>query len=124
MLIILMIYSNNDTQVGRTALHWAVIKGHCGCVQLLIQAGADVDIKDIVSTLDVHTVYHHDHSHNTSYITDKQNGCSALHDAVSRGHDDCAKLLIQAGADVDIKDNVSTLLVEIVYHNNILITML
>ena len=67
-MIILMIYLIDDTQyTGNTALHLAVMKGHHDCAQLLIQAGADVDIMDnIVSTLYVHTVYHHDHTHDIS----------------------------------------------------------
>ena len=62
-----MIYLIDDTQGGDTALHWAVINGHYDCAQLLIQSGADVDIQDYVSTLYVHTVYHHDHTHDISY---------------------------------------------------------
>ena len=62
-----MIYLIHDTQDGRTALHRAVIYGHYDCAQLLIQTGADVDIKDKVSILNIHTVYHHDHSHDTSH---------------------------------------------------------
>ena len=62
-----MIYLIDDTQYGDTALHWAVRFGHYDCAQLLIQSGADVDIKDNVITLYVHTVYHHDHTHDISY---------------------------------------------------------
>ena len=68
IMIILMIHLIDDTQCsGWTALHWAVIKGHFDCAQLLIQSGAVVDIKNNVSTLYVHTVYHHDHTHDISY---------------------------------------------------------
>ena len=66
-MIILRIYLIDDTQYGYTALHRAVINGHYDCAQLLIQAGADVDIKNTVSKLYVHTVYHHDHTHDISY---------------------------------------------------------
>ena len=66
-MIILMIYLIDDTQHGDTALHWAVKYGHYDCAQLLIQAGAVVDIQSNVSTLYVHTVYHHDHTHGISY---------------------------------------------------------
>ena len=61
-----MIYLNDDTQYGGTALHWAISSGHRDCAQLLIQAEADVDIQNIVSTLYIHTVYHHDHTHDIS----------------------------------------------------------
>ena len=58
----------DDTQnLDSTALHWAVNNGHYDCAQLLIQSGAVVDIQNNVSTLYVHTVYHHDHTHNISY---------------------------------------------------------
>ena len=66
-MIILMIYLIDDTQVGCTALHYAVIYGHYDCFQLLIQSGADVNIQSNVNTLYVHTVYQHDHTHNISY---------------------------------------------------------
>ena len=66
-MIILMIYPIDDTQDGHTALHYAVMNGRYDCAQLLIQAGALVDIKGYVSTLYVHTVYHHDHTHDISY---------------------------------------------------------
>ena len=67
IMIILIIYLFDDTQYGYTALHWAVSNGYRDCAQLLIQSGAVVDIQDIVSTLYVHTVYHHDHTHDISY---------------------------------------------------------
>ena len=63
-----MIYLIGDTQDGCTALHYAVSSGHYDCVQLLIQSGADVDIKIYyVSLLYVYTVYHHEHTHDISY---------------------------------------------------------
>jgi ankyrin repeat protein len=62
-----MIYLIDDSQYGDTALHDAIMNGHRDCAQLLIQAGADVDIQDSVSTLYVHTVYHHDLTRDISY---------------------------------------------------------
>ena len=62
-----MIYLIDVTQIGYTALHLAFINDHYDCAKLLIQAGADVDIKDRVSTLYIYTVYHHDHTHDISY---------------------------------------------------------
>ena len=66
-MIVLMIYLIGDTQFGWTALHWAVSNDHYDCAQLLIQSGADLDIKGYVSTLYVYTLYHHGHTHDISY---------------------------------------------------------
>ena len=66
-MIIFMIYLIDDTQDCCTALHYTVSSGRYDCAQLLIQSGAVVDIKDIVSTLYVHTVYHYDYTHDISY---------------------------------------------------------
>ena len=66
-MIIFMIYLIYDTQAGGTALHHAVSNGYYDCAQFLIQSGADFVIQDNVSTLYVHTVYHHDHTHDISY---------------------------------------------------------
>jgi ankyrin repeat protein len=49
------------------------------------------------------------------HIDDTQDGCTALHNAVINGYYDCAQLLIQSGADVDIQNNVSTLYDHTVY---------
>ena len=62
-----MIYPIDDLKNGSTALHWTVSNGRCDCAMLLLQAGAVIDIKNNVSTLYVHTVYHHDHTHDISY---------------------------------------------------------
>ena len=64
-MIILMIYLIDDTQDGYTALHYAVRYGYYDCAQLLIQAGAVVNIQSNVNTLYDHIVYHHGHTHHT-----------------------------------------------------------
>ena len=66
-MIIFMIYLIGDTKDGDTALLSAVRFGYRDCAQLLIQAGVVVDIQNNVSTLYVHTVYHHDYTHDISY---------------------------------------------------------
>ena len=63
IMIILMIYLIDYTQYGWTALYLAVRYGRYDCAQLLIQFGAVVDIQNNVSTVYVHTVYYHDHTH-------------------------------------------------------------
>ena len=38
----------SDSQDGWTALMWAAERGHADCVQLLIDAGADKDVRNEV----------------------------------------------------------------------------
>ena len=105
IMIILMIYLIGDTQDGRTALHSAVSRDYYDCAQLLIQSGADVDIKSNVShfmfilyiIMIILMIY---------LIDDTQNGWTALHWAVWKGHYDCAQLLIVSAADTNIRKNV------------------
>ena len=116
-MIILMIYLIDDTQAGLTAMHWAVNNGHYDCAQLLIQSGAVVDIKNIVSTL-LFILYIIMIILMIYLINDTQSGRTALNYAVSKGHYDCAQLFIQAGGDVDIQDIVSTLYFHTIYHHD------
>jgi ankyrin repeat protein len=60
-------------------LHWAAIKGYADIAKLLIDAGANVDIKN-------------------TYVDS-----APLTLAARNGHTDVVKLLIDAGADVDVK---------------------
>ena len=118
IMIILMIYFIDDAQGGCTALHWAVGYGRYDCAQLLIQAGADVDIQDNVSKLYMLILYIIMIMIMIYLIDDTQLGGTVLHGAVTNGHYDCAQLLIQSGTDVDIKNIVSTLYVHTVYHHD------
>ena len=36
------------TQLGRTALIWAAERNHTDCVRLLVEAGADMEVKNSV----------------------------------------------------------------------------
>ena len=66
-MLILMIYLIDGTQGGYTALHYAVDNCHLDCSQLLVQAGAVIDMQSSVSTHDVYTVYDHVNSHDIPY---------------------------------------------------------
>jgi ankyrin repeat protein len=63
-----------DRWYGRTALMLAAAQGHRDVVELLIEAGSDVSVRD-------------------------EEGSSALSLAQGAGHDDVATLLAEAGAD-------------------------
>jgi hypothetical protein len=59
VMFILIIYPFDNTQAGRTSLLMAVMNGHCNCAQLLVLAGALLDMQDNVDTIDVYPVYQH-----------------------------------------------------------------
>ena len=65
---------NSQTPNGQSLLHIAAANADLKCVQLLLQYGADVNVKDT-------------------------NDWTPLHAAVRRGNWKCAILLIEAGAD-------------------------
>ena len=91
-------------QIGRTALNMAVINGRYNCTQLLIQAGADVDIKDNVSLM---IIMYINMIILMIYLTDDtQVGYTALHCAVWMCQCDSTKLLIVSAADTTIRNNV------------------
>jgi len=65
---------------GRTPLHRATGNGHAGMVRLLLEAGADVDMRD------------------------ENIGASPLHEACGEDRVDVALLLLEAGADPNARD--------------------
>ena len=65
----------SDTNNGVTALHAASSKGHCSCISLLIDGGAEVNV-----------------------LCDNKNK-SAVARAAEEGHLDAVRLLLGAGAD-------------------------
>jgi ankyrin repeat protein len=64
-----------------TALLWAADMGHLDVIQLLIETGADANLRD-------------------------ENGLTALLWASDRGHVDCVKALVRGGADLNSTDLV------------------
>ena len=65
----------NHTNCGHTALHFAVMRNHPGVVEVLFEAGADIEVKD-------------------------EEGSSPLLLACTTGHLDIVKMLVEAGAGV------------------------
>ena len=68
-----------DFFVNLTALMYASKNGHTTCVKLLLEAGADVNLKD-------------------------RDDRTALMYGATNGYDDCVELLLKTGADVNTKD--------------------
>ena len=93
-----------------TALMWAALKGNTEILDMLINAGADVNQESsdvwlwlwsfsIISLLLQYT-----------HVILLQRGTTALKEALKRDHKECVELLLAAGANADSKDEVSKLL--------------
>lgn len=67
-------------QFGYTPLHWAAKRGDKGLITALVQTGTELDVPD-------------------------SQGDSPLSDAVWSDHIECAKLLLEAGADVNFANH-------------------
>ncbi|KAJ7636552.1 ankyrin repeat-containing domain protein, partial [Roridomyces roridus] len=71
---LLIIHTGDD---GNTPLHLALANGHADVAMLLIEKGADINVKD-------------------------DDGSTPLHVALAKGHADVAKLLIERGANISL----------------------
>ena len=70
---------NATDSLGRTALHWAVLRGHEAVVKVFLDAGgADLNLRD-------------------------RNDWSVLHVAVERGCEGVLRMLLRHGADLRLK---------------------
>jgi len=107
-------YLNSQDQYGNTALMIAILEDKAGCVDLLIQAGADVNqsnkdgntalmcaarcgLNQILQALITAGA-----KLNPKYFS---SGVSALMLAVSNNHLDCVRILIRSGAQLNLQDN-------------------
>lgn len=102
------------TQDGDTALHFAACNGHTECIVALLAAGADVHAKAKVRS-DTCTAAPDDvppaaittsGAPLSNAPTCLQWNYTPLHSANWNGHADCVKLILEAGADSTVLDNV------------------
>ena len=115
----------------KTALITAAEHGHAKCVEVLVRAGADVDVaiqgrphfSDGYTALMAACRQGHyecvDVLLQRNINVDSQNevGATALTIAAYDGYDKCVKSLLRAGADVNIKNDYGDTAVHIAIHN-------
>jgi ankyrin repeat protein len=92
---------NTNRDIGTTALVSASGAGHIDVVKLLIDKGVDVNAKDN----HIRKVIMYAYPAHPRKILKRNMGMTALMSASGAGHIDIAKLLIDKGADVNVKSN-------------------
>ncbi|XP_065343666.1 uncharacterized protein LOC135941846 [Cloeon dipterum] len=110
-----ILLSREDTIIGskdqkeRTPLHWAAFSGNLDVVQMLVERGADLTLKDS----DGMNVMHHAlkdletvkflHNLNKGLVTEiTKNGSTCFHLAVIRGSPEVIRWLVDEGIEVDL----------------------
>ena len=106
----------------RTALHWASWSGHCSVVKTLCAAGADTNVQDLggVTPLMEAAVEGSDEivceliraGASVNVVTSSEcwglaAGSTALHLAAKYNHIKCGVLLVEAGADMTVRNKYS-----------------
>ena len=85
---------------GFTALHFAAENGHLGAIPVLLSAGAEVDSKTKSAPTTEKTVL----KFKCYSLMFFSFGCTALHFAAGNGQLDSCRLLVEARADLSLRD--------------------
>lgn len=93
-------------QRGRTAAHLAAGWGHAQCLRHLLHRGADAGKVSLVSFPCMQCVLHKSTSCGPFPSSYQKGGKTPLHDASGWGHDECLRLLLDAGASHETVDKV------------------
>lgn len=104
---------NKQNIDGDTALIWATWKGHINVVQLLIEKGAKLDLKDDHGNTALMEAVREGHieiaklliSHKTNINAQNHHGSTPIMWAAYYHHANIAQLLIDNHADINIKNN-------------------
>lgn len=98
---------------GPRPIHWACRKGHAAVVQVMLQAGVNVNAADFKGLTPLHVACMYGRTATAAYLlgmgalnhlTDI-NGDTALHWAAYKGHADLMRLLMYSGVELQKTDN-------------------
>ncbi len=116
---------------GRTALHNAIEEGNLEIVKMLVNAGAKIDIPDNQRNTPLHIsafnnkieimefLLAQQHLVNSEFLDAvESDGSTALHYATNEGYFEIVKMLVNAGANIDIPDNQKNTPLHISAFNN------
>eukprot|EP01127_Copromyxa_protea_P011069 TRINITY_DN2758_c0_g1_i2.p1 TRINITY_DN2758_c0_g1~~TRINITY_DN2758_c0_g1_i2.p1 ORF type:complete len:196 (+),score=27.56 TRINITY_DN2758_c0_g1_i2:26-589(+) len=118
MLECILQFTNDPNVSGcacRTPLHCACHEGDLDCVQVLLRHGASLGWLDAMEETPLHKAARYGHEEilqlllsrrPSRAVLDQQNvlGSTALHQAMERGNESCAKMLMQAGCNTETED--------------------
>ena len=104
----------NGFNDGHTPLLVAAREGHLEIVRELVRAGADVNaVEPTFGAVPLHKATYNGHAEITALLADSpridldyqgpSNGYTPLHDALWHGYGDCARILVEAGARLDLR---------------------
>ena len=101
-------------QIEYTPLHYAVFYRHEEITQLLLEAGAQVDLKTSTGLTAMHLAVDQDNVDMCQILLEKcadpsvrdENKRTALHRAIKNGANDVAELLVECSAEEDYRDYI------------------
>jgi ankyrin repeat protein len=96
---------------GARSIHFAAYRGHVACLRLLIEANADLDVRDNEGNTALLFASNEDNLECAQVLIDNKadvnaaanNGTTPGHGAAHMGHSKCLDLLINAKADVSAR---------------------
>ena len=106
-----------ENEKGRSPLHWASLSGALTTVKMLVKAGADVRATDARRATCLILAAYGGHTETVRYLVglpeldlnhQGSRNHTALHYAVQRKHADVVQVLIDAGADIEAKDDTGS----------------